>query len=687
MIVKEQVEQFLTFLGNKRIAVFSLNDSGKPDTGGIKDSIAEAVDLICQLDQVKTCYVSLNEPRADVPNDKIGFARTEVGKVNNLFIDIEHPEKDREVDKSTLESAMSIMDKWLIEHKFKAMMNFSGRGFHVIIKADLPISNGEDIKRLYETINPLLPGGLHCDTKVSRSETLIGIPGTMNRKHKEPKLRKILKTYDGSILTKTDLASFFPWKPTTLSWENLPNKDNRNKDRIFWAILYKHYPAFATDNNSLKKLVQDAGWTTIEASNGHGVFVRSKNESSFTTPPTAKDILINGGLQIFALHSHDWFLEGGDAKSFIQTYLPNIWKEVEDAIKSEEKSSSSDKKEEDGLIDSDALSLRELLSMYHEELKPPLIWGLLRFEELLNIVGGTKTRKTWLALELAIRIATGSLWMGKFQCEKGKVLILDNELHKETLGFRLATIAKSIGGINLDDVWDNITVKSLRGSNYDIHRIREYVKKFPKKSFKLIILDSLYKTYPEGTNENDNGSMAIIYNVLDAIAAESGAAIAIVHHTTKGSQANKGVTDIGSGAGVISRATDTHLTLRKHNKENVIAVESRNRSFIDPNPFCIQWSFPLYLPSDANPNDIQTKNTQGKTMSAEDFAGVYLWTNKPQRKDNVLAKAFANGMQKETAKMLWSLAEGEDLIKEMLGEDKKTKYYVLNDNPLLVKTL
>ena len=36
----------------------------------------------------------------------------------------------------------------------------------------------------------------------------------------------------------------------------------------------------------------------------------------------------------------------------------------------------------------------------------------------------------------------------------------------------------------------------------------------------------------------------------------------IVHHTSKGNQGGKGITDVGSGAGSQSRACDTHLVLR-----------------------------------------------------------------------------------------------------------------------------
>ena len=43
------------------------------------------------------------------------------------------------------------------------------------------------------------------------------------------------------------------------------------------------------------------------------------------------------------------------------------------------------------------------------------------------------------------------------------------------------------------------------------------------------------------------------------LAIQTGAAFVLVHHSTKGSQAEKSVTDTGSGAGAMSRAVDSHI--------------------------------------------------------------------------------------------------------------------------------
>ena len=106
------------------------------------------------------------------------------------------------------------------------------------------------------------------------------------------------------------------------------------------------------------------------------------------------------------------------------------------------------------------------------------------------------------------------------------------------------------------------------------------------------------------------------------------AAIVLVHHTSKGNQANKSVTDVGSGAGAQSRSPDTHLTLRQHSVENVVSVFCRVRSFPPVEPFCLrrdennQWSLaPEFDPWDMEGKDpAPTGQAAKRQMTAEDVA-------------------------------------------------------------------
>ena len=94
-------------------------------------------------------------------------------------------------------------------------------------------------------------------------------------------------------------------------------------------------------------------------------------------------------------------------------------------------------------------------------MKEPLIDGLLRREEVMNVIAAPKTGKSWLVMQLALALVTGGKWCGK-DCTKSRVLLIDNELHRETLSCRLHRVASTMGISDDDERLDGMTVFSQR---------------------------------------------------------------------------------------------------------------------------------------------------------------------------------------------------------------------------------
>jgi len=228
----------------------------------------------------------------------------------------------------------------------------------------------------------------------------------------------------------------------------------------------------------------------------------------------------------------------------------------------------------------------DLLQEYHD-MKEPLIEGLLRREEVMNIVAAPKTGKSWFVLQLALAFCTGTEWAG-LSCTKGKVLLIDNELHKETISKRIKTVADAMGIPEYCTDLGNLDIYPQRGDEKDLRLIAPTVKQETDEKFDVIIIDALYKALPKDVDENSNGQITDVYSHLDRLARSTGAAVILVHHTSKGNQANKSVTDVGSGAGAQSRASDTHLTLRPHKEKGVVSVNCCVRSFPPVEPFCLR---------------------------------------------------------------------------------------------------
>jgi len=221
-------------------------------------------------------------------------------------------------------------------------------------------------------------------------------------------------------------------------------------------------------------------------------------------------------------------------------------------------------------------------------------------------VPAPKTGKTWFVLALAIHVATGRDWLGH-TCNAGRVLIIDNELHRETSSQRLRIVLNALG-IPPSEIRGRITFWHLRGKWKSVHEIGARAEKFRAEGYKLIVTDAFYRALPTGTDENDNGAIAGIYNAMDVYAQKIGCAFIFIHHTSKGNQSQKSVTDVGAGAGAQSRAADTHMTLREHKEPGYLVLESAVRSFPKQEPIVLKMDFPLMTPVyDKDPTELAGK--------------------------------------------------------------------------------
>ena len=228
----------------------------------------------------------------------------------------------------------------------------------------------------------------------------------------------------------------------------------------------------------------------------------------------------------------------------------------------------------------------------HTELRRPIIHGLLRSGETMNIISAPKMGKSWMVNALAIKASLGREWLG-FQCAKSRVLLIDNELHGETTARRIPALCDAMG-IDISELADLDTL-NLRGNLIDFSKLGPVLfDKIEKGRYDMVILDAFYRFLVAGMAENDNGAMAGVYNMIDQWSQKLGCCFVMIHHTSKGNQSDKDVTDVGAGAGSMSRAADTHLILRHHEDEHHLVLDAAVRSFAPVEPKVLHWSFPLF---------------------------------------------------------------------------------------------
>ncbi|MEQ8791765.1 MAG: AAA family ATPase [Pirellulaceae bacterium] len=257
------------------------------------------------------------------------------------------------------------------------------------------------------------------------------------------------------------------------------------------------------------------------------------------------------------------------------------------------------------------VSARALMAE-HTRLREPVVDGLLRRGEVMNVIAAAKRGKSWLNYGLALSVVTGDVWLDKFQCRKGRVLLIDNELHPETLASRINTVANAFF-IKAEEYGNDLDVLSLRGRLLDLNGISRALRDVAPLTYDVVILDAFYRALTPGVSENDNAGMAALYNRIDQVVAALDCCWINIHHASKGEQGQKSVVDVGAGAGSQSRAADTHLILRDHEEPNVVVLEAAVRSFAPIEPLALRWTFPLWEPT----SGVDTDKLKGRQTKAD----------------------------------------------------------------------
>ena len=314
---------------------------------------------------------------------------------------------------------------------------------------------------------------------------------------------------------------------------------------------------------------------------------------------------------------------------------------------------------------------RELCQQF-SEMKPEIVEGLLREGESANVIAVSKRGKTFLALYLGLSIAAGRCIFGSHAVRRGPVLYIDAELHPNTLAKRITIVAEAMG-LTADEYADTFHVVSLRGNLCDIYGLWTLFQRFKPGDYAAVFLDALYRLIPAGVDENSNSDMTPLYNTIDRYAEELGAAFFIIHHSSKGVQGHKGKTDVGAGAGAISRAADSHIILREHEEEDMVVMEAACRSFPPLKALCLRWDYPLWRAApDLDPTQLRQEGRRRKQEPADPAEPRIDWTtakfvesfvtDKPQDKDVITARAFASKLSGRAAERWLKLAEADGLV-------------------------
>ena len=326
------------------------------------------------------------------------------------------------------------------------------------------------------------------------------------------------------------------------------------------------------------------------------------------------------------------------------------------------------------------LSFNELVAKGGGKRRDWVIENLLRRGEVMNVIAAPKVGKSWLVYNLSLAMACGKEFLGYRSAKNLRVLICDNELHPEELGWRVGQVAKALG-VNPEG---SIEFNVLRGSDVDIEALDGKLDEIGASRFDIIVIDAFYRILPKGMSENDNGSMTQVFNKLDSIARKNECAIVNIHHSSKGNQGDKAITDVGAGAGAISRAADTHLAIREHLEEGLFIIDAVTRSGISPKPITAQLDWPIWNKVDIDPvaktfENGRDKQNSAKTQKSDEVNEMIIgfFGTEPKTVADCWeeCKLEAGYTQRSFYNKISKLAK-EDKLKEVLVKNQKSKNYI-----------
>jgi AAA domain len=197
------------------------------------------------------------------------------------------------------------------------------------------------------------------------------------------------------------------------------------------------------------------------------------------------------------------------------------------------------------------------------------LWGA----SSVGVIGGApKCAKTWLGLDMALSVATGTACLGKYAVpEPGPVLVYLAEDALAVVRERVEGMARH-RGLDLGPVEiDVITAPVLRlDRERDRTRLLETTRRLRPR---LLLLDPLVRLH--GIDENNAGEVAELLAYFRSLQRQFHLSVLLVHHTRKNAAGGVAAGQGLRGSGDIHAFGDSNLYLRRTREHLVLSSEHR----------------------------------------------------------------------------------------------------------------
>lgn len=267
------------------------------------------------------------------------------------------------------------------------------------------------------------------------------------------------------------------------------------------------------------------------------------------------------------------------------------------------------------------------------------LWGA----RSVGVIGGApKCSKTWLGLDMALSVATGTSCLGKYTVpEPGPVLVYLAEDALPVVRERVEGMARH-RGLDLARVEIHVITAPVLRLDRDPDRVR-LLETARRLQPRLLLLDPLVRLH--GIDENNAGEVASLLAYFRSLQRMLDLSVILVHHTRKnaagGTTAGQGL----RGSSDIHAFGDSNLYLRRAREHLVLSTEHRAAPASPPIPLAL---------NTANPQTIHLEVT-----AQHEFGG-------PRSLQEQVLEALTGGVVLTRAKLRDCLAVKNERLGEVL---------------------
>jgi len=197
------------------------------------------------------------------------------------------------------------------------------------------------------------------------------------------------------------------------------------------------------------------------------------------------------------------------------------------------------------------------------------LWGA----SSVGVIGGApKCSKTWLGLDLALSVATGTACLGKYAVpQPGPVLVYLAEDALSVVRERVASMARH-RGLDLQQVEIHVITAPTLRLDRDRNR-RQLLETAQRLRPRLLLLDPLVRLH--GIDENNAGEVAGLLAYIRSLQRQLDLSVMLVHHTRKNAAAGVAAGQALRGSSDLHAFGDSNLYLRRTRDRLVLSSEHR----------------------------------------------------------------------------------------------------------------